>query len=179
VRSPVVCWERRVYLMYRVTKRLSDVSRRAIVLFSIGVVWVVYGYAIFTTPLDVMRQQAGRSIPLTRLLAVHWSGTVWVVAGAIGIVVSLFRRRLHPHDAWGFNALLIPALIWSLLSAWSWVVYVTTDGILGNARGWVSAVVWAAMAVWVLITASWADPEHLRGHPKEQYEERPDQSDGD
>jgi hypothetical protein len=168
-----------MYLMYRVTKRLSDMSRRSLVLFSIGLVWVGYGFAVFTaTPGEIAQRTGHPALPVTQLLTIRWSGALWLVLGSVGIIVSTLRRRLHLHDAWGFNALLLPPLLWSLLSAWSYIAYLITGGGVGNQRGWVAFLVWAAMAVWVFITASWADPEHLRGHPEEQFEGRPDQSAG-
>ena len=130
-------------------------GRRASVLALIGIIWFTYGFTIFTSPTP--GNQFGRLAgPLNVALTHVWSGVPWVVCGAVAVSVAVLRRR--KADALGFNALLVPPLLWMVLYLWSWFMWLVTHGCFGSGRSWVWAVVWSSAVVVIGITSGWPDP---------------------
>ena len=132
-------------------------KRRRTVLTLIGLIWLLQGW---THSHSMARWQFGRlgPDPITDVLTNHWSGLLWAGCALIGLAVGLLPRKRR-SDTIGFNALLIPPLLWTFLSAWSWVVFVASRGEYGAPRMWVQAVTWLCAVVFILITSGWPDPD--------------------
>lgn len=133
----------------------SRMGRRGQYLLVIGVGWVLYGFSMLIEPL--------RPLPpgvflVHYLLPVWVRAGIWILGGAIAIAYGVGRPR---RDRWGFAALIVPPLAWSLFLLTSWAaLFITGEG---DRRGWASAIVWASTAVGVHLVSGWAEPR-VRAH---------------
>lgn len=129
----------------RIVRRLSkQLGRRGAILLSYGGVWSIIGYGQITAPQPDLR---GLRLLLQMMSLDAW-GWLWVASGLIAIVSAFLPQG---RDWPGFLALPLIVLPWmaSYLLAW----------IIGDfPRGWVAAVVWAAIAAPVLVVAGWDEP---------------------
>lgn len=130
-------------------------GRRRMLLGLIGLIWLVIGWGFSSSP---PRQFGHLPSLLDEVLADHRSALLWAICGLLGIAAAVLPRK-HLPDAYGFNALLLPPLIWTVLSACSWLIFVITRGEFGNPRSWVQAVIWSAAVTVLLITSGWPDPD--------------------
>ncbi|MFF0736919.1 hypothetical protein ACFYVK_35560 [Streptomyces chartreusis] len=133
----------------RVVRRLSrTLGRRGAILLSYGGVWSLYGYAQLVSP---QPDQRGLAPLLERVPLAVW-GWAWVVTGLIAIASAWLPQG---RDWPGFLSLPLMVLPWmaSYLAAW-----LTGD----FPRGWVAALVWAVIAVPVLVVAGWPEPPRVK-----------------
>ncbi len=130
--------------------------RRRTLLILIGLIWVLQGWTHLHSQANWQFGRFGPG-PLDDLITNHWSGLLWVVCGLTGIAAGLLPSRVR--DTFGFNALLIPPMLWVCLSGWSWVIFVASRGEYGSPRMWVQAVMWSLAVVVLLITSGWPDPD--------------------
>lgn len=128
-------------------------GRRRTLLGLLGLIWLLYGWAIATSPGP--NWQFGR-LPseVDDFLQNHWSGLLWAACGLVAICAAVLPRK---RDSYGFTALLGPPLLWSVLYSWSWFISLITSW-HGNPRAWVSALIWFFAVSVVFITAGWPDP---------------------
>src|SRR6476469_2190993 len=103
--------------------------------------------------------------PFGDLLSTSWWWVLWVGAGVTGMAAAARgchdrhqKRASINRDAVGFNAVLIPPLLWVLLHLWSWVIAALNID-EGNPRGFSSAIVWGSTVAAVMIVAGWADSD--------------------
>lgn len=137
-------------------------GRRRTLLGLIGFIWLLNGWAIFTSPIPNWNLGHLPSI-LDEVLQNHWSGVPWAVSGLVGISAAVLPRRRLP-DAYGFTALLTPALVWTVLYSCSWLISLVTHH-FGNPRAWVMASIWFFAVSIVGITSGWPDPTDLDEAP--------------
>lgn len=130
--------------------------RRGTFLLAFGLIFTAYGVALWSAPASPF---AGLG-QWGALLDTPWWGAGWAGCGILATGTALRRRR---DDAAGYNALLIPPLIWALAYTWSAVLYAVTGGMLGAPRAWAAAVIWSAAIVAVLVVSGW--PEAPAGEP--------------
>jgi hypothetical protein len=71
---------------------------------------------------------------------------LWAAVG-VACLAGAFVR----HDRWAFTAAVALKVLWGVTFLVGWLV-------AHLERGWVPAVIWLAMAGWVLIIASWPEP---------------------
>lgn len=129
-------------------------GRRRTLLGLVGVIWMMVGWGIYTSPLPNWSLGHLPSV-IDKVLENRWSALLWVIAGLVGASAGVSRRI---QDRYGFNALLVPAMLWSFLYGWSWLVNVASRGHFGNQRSWVTAVMWLCAVVVLFITSGWPDP---------------------
>jgi hypothetical protein len=130
-------------------KVAASVGRRGTVLLALGAIFVLYGVSVLTAPTSPF----GGFAPFG--LAVSPWGWLWIGCGALALTAA--PRRGHPRwEAAGYNGLLLPPALWSLLHLGSWLAHLAGDP--GNPRGWVAATVWGALIVIVLVVAGWPEP---------------------
>ncbi|MGW5633958.1 hypothetical protein [Streptomyces sp. NPDC003832] len=128
-------------------------GRRGAILLSYGTVWALYGYAQIVSP---QPDQRGLTLAIEVLPLDMW-GWLWIAAGCIAVFAAWLPQGV---DWPGFLALPLIVLPWmtSYLVAW----------IVGDfPRGWVAALVWAVIAVPVLVVAGWREPPRVKrvSHP--------------
>lgn len=133
-------------------------GRRRLLLGIIGLIWLAYGWGQMSSPTAAAKLFGHLPSLIDEVLADHRSALLWVVCGLVGVAVAVLPQKRIP-DSWGFDALLLPPLIWTVLSGCSWLIFVITRGEFGSPRGFVSAVIWSAAVAVLLITSGWPDPD--------------------
>ncbi|MFG3585148.1 hypothetical protein [Streptomyces sp. NPDC047990] len=133
----------------RAARRLSRLlGRRGAFLLPYGTVWTLYGYAQLVSP---QPDQRGLTLA-TQIMSLHVWGWLWIAAGLTAVVSAWLPQGA---DWVGFLTLPLIVLPWMLsyLTAW----------LQGDfPRGWVSAAVWTAIAVPVLVVAGWREPPRVK-----------------
>jgi hypothetical protein len=129
-------------------------GRRGLKLIVLGACFVCYGGQIALGPHTERFSRPGPS-PLDWADSRGW-GILFLLGGLVALVAGL-QRRAAP-DWIGFAALVGPALIWTLLYAMSYVVWMGTGGDYGEPSRWVYALIWLAVATSIRIDAGWDDP---------------------
>lgn len=134
-------------------------GRRGLFLLLFGIVWLSYGIALLSIddqpPRFTMRNHP---VPVLSWLDHQYSGIVWVLGGALGILAALFRTHRHGRDAAGFNALLFPPFVWVLGYTWSTFGYIIT-GVYGRPTAVTGCLVWLIATSAILVVAGWPDPD--------------------
>jgi hypothetical protein len=90
---------------------------------------------------------------------------MWIACGVVAWT-SAWLRRYHQPDIIGFNALLIPPLLWTIFYCWSLFAAVISGGAYGRYASVVGIIVWTATLVTIVVTAGWPDPDsptHRKG----------------
>jgi hypothetical protein len=155
--------------MYRVIKFrrvINRIGRRGAILCVTGMMWTCYGVALYCHPNSDRFTSPSQPEPIYvfDLLQNHWMGFLWSFCGLVAIGCGLLRSRrtVHPRDGIGFNAILIPSILWSLLFLWSEIIYIFTGGVYGNSGAVFGFLVWALVTAFILIIAGWPDPTDPR-----------------
>lgn len=155
---------RRVQLHHAYVVR--KLGRRGSFLIMFGGIWIVYGLAILVLP-DVSRFE---DVPFVGPIVDSglW-GLVWAGCGMFGIW-SAYRRPHNPAgaDRLGFNAILIPPMIWTAFYALSFLAGCASaiiglfvpggGGSYGQVSSWIGIVVWMIAVTVTLLIADWPDP---------------------
>lgn len=121
------------------------VGHRGAVLILLGCIALLYGISLITTP--PLPNPPGLRL-LLGVMGLHGWGVTLAAAGAIAILSSPLKQG---RDWPGFAALVLVWLPWSLSFLVSW----WPDG--SNPRGWVSALVFAALAGVPAVCATWEE----------------------
>lgn len=121
------------------------VGRRGAVLSYLALVDVLYALSLWRPAPESMRT------PTTAFLAGiaplgAWAG-LWLVVGA----VCLAGAFVHRFDRHAFAAATGIKTLWGSVFVLGWLTGEIT-------RGWVSGVVWLALAVLVAVIAGWPEP---------------------
>jgi hypothetical protein len=123
------------------------VGHRGALLILLGGIALLYGISLITTP--PLPHPLGLHL-LLGVMGLHgWGGTL-AAAGVVAILCSPLKQG---RDWPGFAVLVLVWLPWSLsfLVSW-WPAH-------ENPRGWVSALVFAALAGVPAVGAGWEEPE--------------------
>jgi hypothetical protein len=139
------------------TRPFRALGRRGLMLFMLGVLWVLFGVGIAAVPMSRFAG-TGASTMLLAFLDEQFIGAVWIVAGIVAIITAFVRRRYRGHDAVGFNALLAPVVLWMIGYLWSFVTWVVTRED-GRPASWIAVIVWLITCVFILLAAGWPDPD--------------------
>ena len=146
-------------------------GRRGGFLVLFGLAWTLCGVSFALVPVERF-SAVNHAGPLVFMDSRPWPGLLWIVCGLIALVNGLARRRINNEDAFGYAALVVPTVLWTLCYAWSfgsWVLWKAFDGTpppFGRPTGGLGAVIYAALAVSVLTVANWKDDLDLP-HPVE------------
>lgn len=136
-------------------RRLADrLGRRGTVLLVLGCVWIVYGWAVHTTPHSV-----GALGILDKLPTGVWVA-MWVASGLVGIAHCGTPRA---RDGLGFTALVIPPAVWAFGLWWTWLAYLLPalwpfSLLPGNPYGWAGGIIWTGLTVVIVTVAGWIEP---------------------
>lgn len=131
-------------------RRLKRVlGRRGAMLASYGTVWVLYGYGQLITP---QPDQRGLDLLLQAWPLQVWAG-LWIATGCAALVAAWMPAG---RDVFGFVALVAMVLPWMLGYLVSWWPLETFP------RGWVAALIWAAISVPIVVSAGWPEARQLK-----------------
>lgn len=126
------------------------VGRRGVFLILFGVVYLLLGYSYLgVTVTPVVRQALRLALNVAPLQVYAWA---WVTAGAICVVSGLVSPARKPI---GFTTAVLMPTLWAVVYMAAWV-----DGDI--PRGWVTAVLFAAIAAAVAVVAGMPEPAALR-----------------
>lgn len=85
-------------------------------------------------------------------------GWIWVVGGVFCMVVALVSTRAHKLTAIAYAALMAPPMLWAIVFIGGWLTG-------AHPLGWVSAISYSLMSLWVWIASDWPNPQGIRGEP--------------
>lgn len=124
------------------------------ILLAFGTIWLLTGLGLAI---------AGDAPIISTLWPIVWmpiwlrSG-LWLGAGAVAIAYAL-RPRWVTHDGLAWGLLYLPPAIRVLAYIIGWIDSLVPDaGGPGYDRGWLSALIYAAMCAAVMICSKWPDP---------------------
>jgi hypothetical protein len=132
-------------------------GRRGLLLLLMGSMWIVYGLTLMLASSPPRFTAANQPVPVLSLLDQPAIGWLWAVAGCISVFVSMFRMHADGHDAWGFNALFVPAAVWFLAYLWSIALWLASGETYGRATSASGATAWLIVCTFVLLFAGWMD----------------------
>ncbi|MCD9196087.1 hypothetical protein [Streptomyces albireticuli] len=135
------------------TRLRRMLGRRGTILLAYGTVWALYGYGQLTIP---QPDQRGLTLVLHLWPLSTWAW-LWITAGTIAIAAAWMPPR---RDWWGFLALVVIVIPWTLSYLASWWPL----GIF--PRGWVATAVWTVISVPVIVAAGWPEPPRPKGDPR-------------
>jgi hypothetical protein len=133
-----------------VRRAATRVGHRGALLILLGGIALLYGLSLITTPPPP--HPPGLRL-LLGLMDLHKWGATLAIAGTLAMVCSPLRQG---RDWPGFAALVLVWLPWSLSYLVSW----WPQG--ENHRGWVSALVFLALAGVPAVGAGWEEPRVRR-----------------
>jgi hypothetical protein len=136
----------------KLTRRFG---RRALLLIVGGLAWLGIGASSMLAP-PIARFSGGSDGKIDQALAYFDSpaiGIIWVIGGVVALTVGTFHHRLP--DPVGFNALLTPPLIWTVMFLFSTLARFAGEG---HPRAPVSLIVWTLVTLFILVIAGWPDP---------------------
>jgi len=139
-----------MHQQYRLLR--ARLGRRGLALVVFSLVFAVTGLAALIEP----AQDEGRYILYT-MLPVPFRLVLWFVPAAIGLW-SAFRGT--GRDAFGFAALVIPAMIVAFSYAWSGVFYLV--GLTDYSLGWTGCARWVLVLALILIVSGWKEAEEAQ-----------------
>lgn len=128
------------------------VGRRGACLLLMGVSWTLYGVGLLLSE-PTFAQERGLTV-ITHVAPLDVWAWLWIVGGALGVGLSMTRS-----DAAGYVGVVLPPLTWA-------VSYALACWPLGDyERGWISAVVWGAIAGALFIVSGIPEIEIRTGEP--------------
>lgn len=132
------------------------VGFRGLALLTLSLIWVMLGLAALTEELPTDYVYLHQQIP-QEVRACLWIGTALVAA------VHAFDPPLK-NDALGFMALVIMPTERAFSYLWGWVVFLAPGGQVGAERGWVGAIIFAALVNLILLCSRWREPLPIHGY---------------
>ena len=85
-------------------------------------------------------------------------GWIWVIGGTFCVVVALVSKRAPKLTAVAYAVLMVPPMLWALVFIVSWVTG-------AHPLGWVAAISYSVMSLWVWIASDWPNPKQPRDEP--------------
>ena len=123
------------------------IGRRGAFLAFLTVLDVCYGVALLTTQVRALRYVNPKP---DFFLPLDFWGWIW-----IGIGIFVLTGALAKRDIIQFTAAALLKGVWAVLYADLWIIQ-------HQNGAWISAVVWLAFSMTVLIIAGWPEPEPAR-----------------
>lgn len=127
-------------------------SRRALVLLTFGVLYVLIGTSYLGLEDQITASSIGAQTYRAQLALMPLDGWAWafIGTGTAGIAGGLTGRQ-----PLGFGALVLMAAGWGVEFIGSWVV-------TGYDRAVIGALLWVGLAAALCIIAGWPDPHEVR-----------------
>lgn len=130
-----------------------QLGRRGTVLVCDAVIWMIYGSSVVGNRVERF-SRPGPS-PLDWLDSPHW-GLMFLAGGVVALVAAAVPRLRA--SSLGYNALVLPAVLWVLAYGWSFLVHVATGGDYGEPRTLGPTIIWAAVVVMLIVINGWEEP---------------------
>ncbi len=130
--------------MDRCRQLFQRIGRRGAALLFFALLDNVYAISLAFPPEEAKLSASFRFIQLVAPLSV-WA-VLWSVIGLVCLVGAFLFR-----DRWAFAAAMGLKTLWGVTFGLGWAL-------LGLERGYVSAIIWLAMAGWVYIISTWPEP---------------------
>lgn len=126
-------------------------GRRGLVLLLFGIAWVVQGLAIL-----IYGQMGTGGHFIHEQIPPPVLGALWASSGALSVACSPSRR--HPADTLGYLGVTVMPMLYGT----SFLVGAVTQGVLEHPRWAVLGVLgfslWGAVALGLIVAASWPEP---------------------
>lgn len=165
-----------MYRMFRIERleMARRVGRRGLLLILSGLAWVGIGISLVAEPRDRFSSPGMGTDTTLQVLDSPVFNYVWIVAGVIALFTGIFRDRriMHNHDAIGFNAVLTPPLMVTLFFAWSFAVYLATNGREGQFGSLFAFIIYSFISLFIMVVAGWPEAYATNAPPlKPELEE--------
>jgi hypothetical protein len=88
-----------------------------------------------------------------------WTAFIWGVCGVAALVIGVAKAHEIParFDAYAFNFILTPPLLWALTYVWSLTAYLITDGMQGRLTSATALIIYALIVCFVVVIAGWPE----------------------
>lgn len=123
---------------------LHRVGRRGAALLFFSMLDVIYAISLAFPPEEAKLSATFKFIQLIAPLNA-WAA-LWLAVGLICLVGAFLFR-----DRWAFTAAMGLKTLWGVTFGLGWLL-------LDLERGYVSAIIWLAMAGWIYIISTWPEP---------------------
>lgn len=130
-------------------------GHRGAFLLLFGVIWILVGVSLL--PDADIPARPPHELLLFEHLPLWLRIAYWMAPGAVAFGSAFLRGP--GHDTAGFALLIVAPILRGGSYAWAWVAWMASGGRVGEDRGWLGAVVWAALAGCILIVSSWREPD--------------------
>lgn len=128
-----------------VRRFVRRIGRRGSALLFLSLLDVIYAINLAFPPEEAKLSAVFRFVQHTAPLPA-WSA-LW-----LGVGIACFVGAFLRHDRWAFTAAMALKTLWGTTFLLGWLL-------LGLDRGYVSAIVWLALASWVYIISTWPEPD--------------------
>lgn len=120
------------------------IGRRGAALLFFAMLDVIYAINLSFPPEEARLSASYRFV--SRVAPLNVWAALWLVVGVLCLAGAFVYR-----DRWAFAAAMALKTLWgaTFLLGWIW---------LNLERGYVSAIIWLAMAGWVFIISTWPEP---------------------
>lgn len=146
-----------MWRMLRIDRTIvvRKLGRRGLILVLIGIIWILVGVNIYQFPIERFSRPGPGGV--LEFMEKPYIGLLWAIAGIIAVATGIlhYLQRVAERDAIGYNALLTPALVWTLCFFWSWAAYLFGAG--GNERSLAGLLAWATISLFILVIAGWPE----------------------
>jgi hypothetical protein len=137
------------------------IGRRGLLLVLGGLAWMLIGISLLTTPAANRFTSPDAPGPqFLDLIERPAIGIVWVGCGFVSALVGAVHDRAiaQQHDAVGFNALLIPPMLWMFAFGWAIIAHFISGGREGSETASYGFAIWVIVSAFIIVVAGWPDP---------------------
>lgn len=130
--------------MRRIRYLLHRIGRRGAALLFFAMLDLIYGISLLFPPTEA--KLSPTFLFIQRVAPLYAWASLWFGVGLV-CLVGAFQFR----DRWAFAAAMGLKTLWGVTFLLGWLL-------LDLERGYVSAIIWLAMAGWVYIISTWPEP---------------------
>lgn len=137
------------------------IGRRGLLLVLGGLAWILLGASVLTQPpVNRFTSPDAPGPQFLDILERPGTGMVWVGCGFVAALVGAVHDRTiaKQHDAVGFNALLIPPMLWMFAFGWAILAHLISGGREGSETGSYGFAIWIIVVAFIIVVAGWPDP---------------------
>lgn len=136
-------------------------GRRGSILVLFGGMYVMIGVGFAAIQVDRF-SQPGPGGPLEFMDTVPWPGIFWIACGAVALVNGCIRRLVRNEDAFGYGALAMPPMLWTLaytvsFGCWAFSRLAHWPQEYGRLTGFIGTGVFGMLVLVLTIISHWRD----------------------